>query len=217
MTEAETRQRLTTILDYMVGCAADGGQSSEDGARAHAGQVLELWDAQAAQIQQKDDTLNDPQKWMRWCDHKMLERCEAAEAQIQQLQEGMIAANELTASIRYLCWQVIDRRGADENDHSLVGLVRIVVNKLEEARDNRRGEYELRTNAERENARLTARLRDLIKEWRDEAEFGRKHRQGETVEDPGDGYYKQSEVFDMHADALAALLTPPPTEPTPTR
>ena len=35
----------------------------------------------------KTDILDSPDKWMRWCDHKILERAEAAEARLRELVE----------------------------------------------------------------------------------------------------------------------------------
>ena len=50
--------------------------------------------AQASGRAETEAILNNPQKWMQWCDHRVLERCEAAEARIEQLDGELDAANQ---------------------------------------------------------------------------------------------------------------------------
>lgn len=81
-------------------------------------------------------------------------RCRQAEQENVALREAVQAANSMAVDIRTICWDAID--GIRGEDRTLVGMVRLLANKLDEARDNRRGEYELRCQAEASLATVTA-------------------------------------------------------------
>lgn len=61
------------------------------------------------------------------------------------------------SAIRHELWQASQGRGYGE-DRTLVGMVRRVIAERDEARQNRKGEYELRSTAEQEVVTLRASL-----------------------------------------------------------
>lgn len=54
---------------------------------------IEATEAEVARLTQEKDelasTLNSPDKWMRWCDSRVLERCERAEAELETRQQAI--------------------------------------------------------------------------------------------------------------------------------
>lgn len=80
--------------------------------------------------------------------------------QVAELTEGMTAANALVVEIRTALWGAGIRWEPSEG-RTLVSMVKCLAMKLDEARDNRRGEFELREQAEQQRDAAHAALRKI--------------------------------------------------------
>jgi hypothetical protein len=72
-------------------------------------------------LHQALELLHSPDKWMKWCDHNVLERCELAEADVSRLQQENAA---LKADIQ----QIIDDR--EVNNESMAAHIRELEDEL---------------------------------------------------------------------------------------
>jgi hypothetical protein len=79
---------------------------------------------------------------------QMRERAEQAEAERDLLRNTVDEANCLVVDLRTALWEALP--GIRGEDRTLVWMVRLLAQKLDEAQDNRRGEFDLRKQAEAE-------------------------------------------------------------------